>query len=155
MSPAVKCWRPEVHDNVLLFSQEVNIFGVFYSADLLAIEVPRDVVRRPLDLVYVPISTWGKPTDVPLVFGVILPDNVRAERVVAHGGHDFDVNLIPPLNRPVWSIPVHEEGCDGAKLVITLDPCPEFSIFKCLFGLDFTALVVGFGLGENGCSNCE
>ena len=155
MSPTVKCWRPEVHHQYLLFIQEVNVLRVFHFADLVAIEEPRDVVWCPLDLVFVPLCTWGEPADVTLVLGLVLPDNVRAVRVFTHRRHDFNIDLVPPLDRPIWSIPVREEGCDSARLVITLDSCSEFPVFEFLLSLDLTALPVGFGLGEYGCSDCE
>ena len=69
---------------------------------------------------------------------LILPDNVSAERVPRDTRDQLNINLVPALHRPVWPIPVCEEGGDCARFVVTLDAGNKLSVLEGLSSLDLS-----------------
>ena len=69
---------------------------------------------------------------------LILPNNVSAERVPRDTWDQLNIDLVPALHRPVWPIPVCEEGGDCAKFVVTLDASNKLSVLEGLSSLDFS-----------------
>lgn len=101
--------RPEVHHEVLVLGQELDIRGALGSAHHVTVDEPLDVVRCPLNDVVVPISARLETGAVRLVLLLPFPNDVHAHRVSVDGRHDFNIDLVPALLRPVGSVPVGEE----------------------------------------------
>ena len=154
VAPAWESRRPEVHHEVLALGEEMNVGGALSASHHVAVDEPLDVVGGPLDDVVVPVCAWLEARTVGLVLLLPLPDDVHAHGVRVDGRNQLDVDLVPALLRPVRTIPVREEGRNGAWLARALHPDAVTSIGERFPRLDFTTLVVGAGHGgQKGCSH--
>ena len=156
VTPARERRRPEVHHEILVLGQELDIRGVLGSAHHFTVDKPLDVVRCPLNDIIVPISAGLEPGAVRLVLLLPFPNDVHAQRVSVNGRHDFNIDLVPALLGPVRSIPVGEERTDSTGLAAALDPSREAAVSIRLNSLDFSALVVcACRAGKHDQSSCK
>ena len=147
VAPGVERRCPEVHPEGLLLGHMLD--GGILSRDVahfVAIDGPADVVRSPLHGVGVPLIVWVEV--VGILVGLVLVhaitvDDVHGEGVVLNGGHNLNIQLVPLTRGEVGSIPVGEEGRNGAHLVGGLHSRNELAIGEVLEGRDGSAAELG------------
>ena len=149
-------WRPdrspEVHHELSVVLEEVNILGALSLSDELVIDVPADVVGSPLNGVGEPVGLGVETGGVVMVLSAIFPDNVHGEGVLGHRRYNFDIDLVPAM-RPVLSC-VCEEGLNSSHLVRVLHLSDELSVLEPFLGSNLTRKVVGLSNASKG-ESCE
>ena len=135
-APRLERWRPEVHHDGLWLCRQLDRRIVRIDAThLLVVNRVGNEIRRPLDLVNMPVILWVEALLIvmTLPLGVsIAIDHVHAEGVLLDRRHDLNVELVPPARVEVGPIPVSEERADCALLVWGLHARDEFTIGKLL-----------------------
>ena len=134
---------PEVHHELGRHVEEVDVLGVLGLAGQLIVDVPRDVVRGPLDGVGVEIGARIEASGVVVILSAISPDNVHGEWVLMDGGNELDIDLVPAMG-PILSS-VSEERLNGTHLSGVLHPDDEFTVLEPFLGANFTRKVVSVG----------
>ena len=133
LAPRLECWRPEIHSDRLSFVDKFYRFNSIgkHVAHLSTINREANVLRRPLELVRVPIVMRFEVGCVVMVLELVLAitvDDVQGEGVVLDGGHDLTVELIPASSEEVGAIPVRKERADCSFFVRCLHPGHELAV---------------------------
>jgi len=124
--------RPEVHAQRLLLVH-VSHRGVVGGdvANLVTIDGPADVIRRPLHGVGVPVVARVEPMRVlvrlVLLMAVAVND-VHREGVALNRRHNLYVQLIPLAGLEVRAVPIREEGADRSHFVWGLHAGDELAV---------------------------
>ena len=120
-APAMEGRRPEVHPQALRLIEVLDgrILRVDMS-NLVAINNPSNIVRRPLHFIGVPVVMWVELVPIVMRLNLIVPVaiyNIHGEGILFDRWHDLEIQLIPLKRIEVGPVPVCEEARHGALAI--------------------------------------
>ena len=114
--PFTSC-SPEVNDNLLPISHEIDSFGklrvvVLESADNVAVDRPLHVSGGPFDNVLMILGARAPVLDVTFIHKLVLPDEVclKSRFPGAERRNDFYIDLLPVVQVLFRRIPPQPEA---------------------------------------------